>query len=218
MVASRRRRRFVTSLAGVVFCAAAIHACSSPLSPLPAFQLPPEDTSLSLSALRPPDTAFLCGTWIGAVPHPDSAILLDLAFGNLSPSDPLDRPASADREIITRHGGRILYTFAFPAFRVWIRAGEVPGLVAESRRLVSVLRVAAPRRFDWPFVVIYRASQPYTESDEARLASLGARIHYRFDAFNMLGGVIPNRRVPALRGDANVELVEGVPPWPLCNP
>lgn len=194
-----------------------LQSCGSPVSPLPSFELPPSDTSLSPSAVRPPTTAFLCGHWLGIAPHSDSAILLDLLFGRLSENDPIDRIASGDRPLVEQHGGRVLYAFHFPAVRVWIRAGQVPKLVDASQRLLSVFAVADPRRFDWQFAVKYRASHPYTAQDEAKLATLGARIDRRFDSINMLGGVIPNRSVPTLRADPNVEFVEGLPPFPLCS-
>jgi hypothetical protein len=196
---------------------AIILSCSSPFSNLPPYDLPPENTSLDPSEVRPPSLAFLCGYWVGDTPHPDSAVLLDLNFGNLSPSDPIDRPLEVDRDLIRRHGGRILRVFQFPAFRVWIRAGAIPALVHESRRQVSVLRVADPRRFDWQFTVLYRASHPYTDDDEVKLTALGARITHRLAALNMLAGVIPNRMVPGLRSDKNVVSVEGAPPWPNCS-
>jgi hypothetical protein len=44
-----------------------------------------------------------------------------------------------------------------------------------------------------------------------------SRVDYHFAALNMLGGVIPNRTVAALRSDPEVEFVEGVPPFPLCS-
>lgn len=116
-----------------------------------------------------------------------------------------------------QHGGRILYTFHFPAVRVWIRAGDVSALASQAGPAISVLGVADPRRFDWQFIASYRQSHPYNAQDESTLVALGSRIDYRLDVINALGGVIPDRSVATLRRDPNVEIVEGVPPFGFCS-
>ncbi len=138
-----------------------------------------------------------------------------MSFGRVGPADPMDRLTSAYRDLIKRHGGQILYTFRFPAARVRIPTKNVRSL-AVGAPSVSILYVLDPRRYDWPIAVGYRRPYSYVEG-ERRFRELGGRVEYRFDAINALGGLIPDRSVAALRGDPNVEYVEGVPPYPYCS-
>ena len=198
-------------------------ACQGSTEPA-GFTLPPPDLSLDPAAIREPRLLYLCKSFVDSVvvnrqlrpipPPNDTNILADVSFGRTGPELPMDRMLDSQRQAIARFGGRIVYSFHFPAARVWIPTRNIPGFFAATQAVIYWVR--DPRRYDWPVGVGYRAPYSYTQG-AARFQKLGGRVDGLWNVINALGGVLPDRSVPALRADRNVEYVEGTGQIVFCN-
>jgi hypothetical protein len=189
----------------------------SPTAPAP-YTLPAPDTSLDPTHLVDEPLIYGCGQWFGSGPPTDTAVLVDVSWGRVSPSDPGDAPTPAQRAIVENAGGYVLYNFHFHAMRVWIPTTRMPILdAAAPAPNSSILAVPNSRRFDWPVLVTYRDTYHFTAQDETTFVHLGGRLEYVLAAGNVLGGHIPDRSVPTLRADPHVLVVEGAPPYSGCN-
>ena len=190
------------SWSGLAFLVALIGCSELSAPPLP--QLPPPDQSLDPADLRIGSVAYACGRW--APPQSvEKNVLVDVFFGRRSPEDPADRPLDEQLDVIRAVGGTPLFSFNFPAVRVWVPTREIPALYDRWPGM-SIHTVPDERRYDWQATVIY--DQPISEVDIQRVSALGGRILQQLSATNMLTIELPNASFPVLRSSANVTFVE----------
>src|SRR5688500_6910629 len=106
-------------------------ACSDPTGPADDFQLPEPDLSLDPSRLAVGDfiatpCAFgLYGDRLNHLRDRHEWALVDVYFGG-SASGPLNGPTASDIDLVTEHGGRVLFSFNVPAVRARIILSRIP--------------------------------------------------------------------------------------------
>lgn len=133
-------------------------------------------------------------------------MVVDVFYSRMLPNDPVSHPQDTHRRRVLAQQGEILHIFQLPAFRVRVRAENIPKLSEGDS--VFVFEVLNVRRYDWSVNVIYREGVRFDSTDEAVFARLGGRITHRLDAANVLIGLIPDRSIPELRRHARVHIVE----------
>lgn len=184
--------------------AASLSACREVASPEPHV-LPPADATLDPAALREGRVLYRCGTWLPNAQPAAERVLVDVFFGRRGPEDPPDRPLQSHLARVRAAGGQVLHEFSFPAVRAYLPVRGVPALTGGGFD-PSVHEIPDPRRYDWRATAAYRA--PLSAADQERVRALGGRVDSVLTNLNMLVVTLPDRSYPALRADANVQLVE----------
>lgn len=131
--------------------------------------------------------------------------LVDVYFGRGSADGPWGKPAAADVELVTSHGGRVLHEFNIPAVRARMILSRVPGLVADGFWIV-VRDVPDATRYDVPLGVGF--TRPLSDADVELFESLGGRVTHRFDFIDALHGILPDRSIPEFQRRSDVAYVQ----------
>jgi hypothetical protein len=192
----------------VLACAALTSCATEPID----YVLPDPDLSLDPAALSPQRIIYQCDKWVNGERPTDEKIFVDVSFDRRSESEPADHATSRHIAALVKHGGQVVYQFHFPAVRAWIATSEIPALSKEEP-VVAILRIANLRRYDWNVGVGYLLPYSYEEGAR-RYAELGGRVDFRFNSFNAISGVLPDRSVETLRKDPNVQYAESLAPYP----
>ena len=188
-------------------------ACSDVAAPIPSddFELPAPDTSLDPDRLVIGEyiaTPCAFGQFGNGLTHLRDRVewaLVDVHFGRASASDPADGPKEEDLNLVRAHGGRILHVFNVPAARVRILLSRIPGVVLEGN-WVTVREVPDMTRYDLELFVGF-----HSELEDAHLelvAELGGRVTHRYELINAVAAIVPDRSIPELRANHEVEYVE----------
>lgn len=205
--------------AGWIAMFVALAACDGPIEPVGElewgdFTLPPADTILDPSRLRPgeiiathcslPPTAGGLEQFRGV----HEWTVVDVFLGREDAEGAWGPPTSEDLANVAAGGGHVLHLFNVPAVRVRIVMSRLPELVLELRNAQAppvIREVPDLRRFDYEVSVGYDS---HADEYVALFESLGGRVERRIDELGMLSGVIPDRSVPALREDPGVVWVK----------
>ena len=195
-------------------------ACSNPTQPGTGggddFELPQPDLSLDPGRLSvgeyiatPCAFAIGGGIWGGRLDHlrgRNEWALVDVYFGRATAEGPWDGPTETDIELVTAHGGWVLYRFNVPAVRARIILSKIPDLVEEGY-WITVRDVPDATRYDVPSLSV-GFTRPLSDSDVDLYVSLGGRVDYRWDFINALSGVLPDRSIPVLRSQPDVTYIQ----------
>lgn len=187
-------------------------ACSDPIPPADDFELPEPDLSLNPDRLSVGDyiatpCAFgIRGNRLDHLRSKHESALVDVFFGRASEDGPWIGPTASDVELVTSHGGRVLYHFNIPAVRARIILAQIPDLVEAGG--VTVREVPDPTRYDVPSLSVGFTRPLRREPDVDLYVSLGGRVDHLWGFINALSGVLPDRSIPVLRDRSDVEYVE----------
>jgi hypothetical protein len=168
-----------------------------------AYQLPTPDASLDPDALVLGEVIAACR---GNPAHRASneRVLVDIFFSRMREQGPDDRPTAAHIRAVTMRGGTVLHRFNVPGVRARIDLARLPELV-DLPSMPLVLSVPEPRRYDLRAIVSY--TREIQGADSLRIHELGGRVVRDFPFIDALVVEIPDRSIPALRGDADVRRV-----------
>lgn len=196
----------LTRLAAAAVFLLGATACDHPVrSEAAAYRLPEPDQSLDPAALVIGEyIATPCGNNEPLLSRPEWAVV-DIFFGRRSERDPVTGPRQEHLRAVSGRGGIVLHRFNVPAVRAYIQLSRIPDLVA-SEFWVSVRAVPNPRRYDLDVLVGFVT--PLRESDLEQFQRLGGRITTRFSFIDAIGGVLPDRSIPALRASDRTRYVE----------
>lgn len=191
-------------------------ACSDATAPIDDFELPAPDTSLDADRLvigeylATPCAFEKFGNGLVELRDREEWALVDVFFGRMSASDPLDRATEEDLDLIRAHGGRTLHVFNVRAVRARMLLSRIPDLVGPDRlgekHWIAVRDVPDATRYDLEIGVGFR--RPLNDADTDLIEELGGRVTHRFDFINGLSGLLPDRSVPELRANPDVSYVE----------
>lgn len=192
-------------------------ACSDATAPVDDYELPEPDTTLAADRLvigeyLATPCAFLVwpGDGLAHLRDREEWAIVDVFFGRLSTTEPMDRATEFDLDVIHDQGGRILHVFNVPAVRVRMLLSRVPDLVTVDRvreeRWITVREVPDATRYDLQVGVGFR--RPLRDADIELIESLGGRVTHRFDFINGISGMLPDRSIPDLRANPDVAYVE----------
>lgn len=203
--------RIAAAAAGVILVLTAGCAdATSPALPVDRYELPDPDPSLdpdrlTIGELIATPCAFgLYGDRLVDLLDRDEWALVDVFFGGRSPSDEWTGPTENDVDLVESHGGRVLYRFNVPAVRARILLSRLPGLV-EDGFWITVRDVPDETRYD--VEILTGLTRTLGAADIDRFTGLGGRVMHRWSSINGLGGILPDRSIPAWR-DGPVEYVE----------
>ena len=138
--------------------------------------------------------------------------LLVLGCGFPLEPTPEGLPDWGDFDLVTSHGGRVLYDFAVPAVRARIVMSAIPDMVSAMVRESQwpVIRsVPNLRRYDVPALAV-GFTVPLTDEHVSFYESLGGRVEHRFDSIRALSGVLPDRSISALLDRWDTSYVEAL--------
>lgn len=198
----------------------ALAACGGPVEPTGEpewgdFTLPPPDTILDPSRLRPgeivatPCAFGIRGSRLRHLLDVHEWMVVDVFLGRSDPEGPWDAPTEQDLDHIEAGGGHVLHRFNVPAARVRIVTSRIPELMQVLMAAQSwpvVRTVPDLSRYDFEVSVGFSSTAP--EQYVALFESLGGRVEGRIDERGMLWGVLPDRSVPTLRKEPSVAWVE----------
>jgi hypothetical protein len=71
---------------------------------------------------------------------------------------------------------------------------------------VLVRDVPDQTRYDVPLMIGF--GRPLADADVELFATRGGLLRHRFDSLDILGGILPDRSIPAYQGDPDVLYVE----------
>ena len=206
----KRRGKAIRALLAVTVLASAL-ACRH-TSATGVSGLPPADTSLDPARLVINAPLYVCNRWWNRAPLPSGmSVIVDVKFGRLTSTDPLDRPLEPHRRRVLSRGAKILHTFQLPAYRISILSDSIPSLSDYDR--VVVYEVRSLSRYDWRVLVNYDTAHQVDANDEARFVAHGGRITARWPSINAIGGDLPDRSLPILRADGRIRFVEADHPF-----
>ena len=186
-------------------------ACQSPIAP-DSHRLPPPDTSLDPTRLRVGALLYACGAWsLPAAAGRDSLLVVDVKFstyGQRPVDDPRwNAPSDAERRIVTRAGGEVLFAYPWPGVRARIAARNIPALAVGDT--VAVYSVPDSRRYDWSYAVFFVRNAAITTRPTAidsLIEAAGGRITLRWPPA-ALATELPVQSVAHLRARPDVRLV-----------
>lgn len=191
-------------------------ACREPVgppvlaAPIDRFELPEPDSSLNPDRLAVGDyIATPCAlhrpSGFDHLRERQEWALVDVYFGRGSADGPWGAPTVEDVELVTSHGGRVLYSFNIPAVRARMILSRIPGLVADGF-WITVRDVPDATRYDVPLTVGFK--HPLRDRDVERFGSLGGRVTHRWDFIDALAGILPDRSIPTFQTRSDVAYVE----------
>lgn len=202
---------------GVSIGAAA--ACSDPTVPIDDFELPAPDASLDADRLAVGEyLATPCdfgkfGDGLVDLRDRHEWVLVDVFFGRMSETAPMDRVTEADLEVIRDREGRILHVFDLPGVRARILLSRVRDLVSLDRQReghwITIRDVPDATRYDVEVSVGFR--RPLGDADIAWIEELGGRVTHHVDLVSgqsLLTALLPDRSIAELRAHPDVWYVE----------
>ena len=176
----------------------------------PADDLPEPDLSLDPARVRIGPLLWSCGGWSLGRRPPGQERTVDVYFPNYVETDqPLGDfagPKAANRYLIRRFGGTILWSFNVPVVRARVPIDSIP-LLSQSALVFGVPELS---RYDVLVGVEYRRSAPFGVADSLAFVRLGAVVIDGVAGDLIPFIAVPNRSVPAIRrltGVATVHVV-----------